>query len=111
MTEQIIHDFMINPVTKQLFWGLVSAGIFFYIMMIMHNYICTIIALRCVTSSFRISKNCKMRFRSHTNNESKYDDGILIEIDRRRVVIEFEETIMSIPTTKFVKMDWNIVKS
>ncbi len=102
-----IQEIIIHPITKQLFLGLVSSGIFFYIMQLVHNYINTLIALKTITGSFRISKNDRLRFTTSTG----FKDGCLIDIDRKRVEIEFPETIMSIPTIKFVNMSWDVVKS
>jgi len=89
------------------FYSLVAAGFVFWLTSILHNYIKSIIALRRVIGSARISKNNILRFPTTTG----YIDGRILSIERDRVEIEFPEYVKTIPTKIFADMEWNVVKN
>jgi len=89
-----------------VFITILAAIIAAYIGALLHNFVKSIVAFNMVSGSFRISKGAVLRFGTATGTI----DGMLIEMDRKRVEIEFDDSIKSIPTPKFAEMDWDVVK-
>jgi len=90
-----------------LFYTIISAGFIFWISSKIQSYIKSLISLNKVVGSFRISKNNILRFPTAIGTI----DGKIIAIDRKRVELEFDEFIRTIPTNIFAEMTWDIVKA
>lgn len=90
-----------------LFYTIISAGFVFWLTSRIQAYIKSLISLNKVVGSFRIAKNNILRFPTATGTI----DGKILAIDRKRVEIEFEDFIRTVPTYIFAEMTWDIVKA
>lgn len=95
-----------NELMIKFFITILALAITLYIGALLQAFVKSIVAFRAVSGSFRISKGAVLRFGTATGTI----DGMLIEMDRKRVEVEFDDTIQSIPTATFAGMSWNVVK-
>lgn len=101
-----IQMLLTNEALIKLFITILAAIVTAYIGALVHNFVKSIVAFNIVSGSFRISKGVILRFETPTGAI----DGMLVGMDRKRVEVEFDGSIESIPTSKFAGMDWNVVK-
>jgi len=107
MNTEIVNEILPQDQAIYLLYTILSAGLIFWMTSKIQAFIKSIIAMNKVVGSFRISKNNILRFPTATGTI----DGKILAIDRKRVEIEFDEFIRTIPTNLFAEMTWNIVKA
>lgn len=95
-----------NAAMIKFFITILALAITLYIGALIQVFVKSIVAFNTVSGSFRISKGAVLRFGTATGTI----DGMLIEMDRKRVEIEFDDSVKSIPTSTFAGMEWNVVK-
>jgi len=107
MDIEVINKILPQEQAIYLFYTIISAGFLFWVTSKIQSYIKNLMSLKQVTGSFRISKNNILRFPTSTGTI----DGKLLSVDMKRVEIEFDEFIRTIPTNVFAEMTWDIVKA
>jgi len=107
MDPKLITDIISEEQAIHFFYSIVAAGLVFWLTSMVHCYVKSIIAYNKVIGSARIAKNNILRFPTATGTI----DGRLLNIDRKRVEVEFDDFIKTIPTKIFVDMEWNVVKN
>lgn len=105
MQDQI-QNLLTAGVMIKFFLTVLSLAITIYFGFVLDRLVKSFAYLRVVSGSFRISKGVILRFGTATGTK----DGMLMEMDRKRVEIEFDGSILSIPTSKFADMEWDVVK-
>ena len=105
MTETIV-EMVQNGLKGELLLLLFQLMVAGYILMYLKSVIINEFAYR----SFRTSLNICIGTRIRVPTVAGNVDGVIIEANRRRIVIETEDTRLYIPTKTFPDRDWNLLK-
>lgn len=82
------------------------AMIVIYTVMSIRAFLVSLHAWNNFKSSLNICLGTMVRMPTSTG----YSDGVIIRADRRRIVIEMDDTIKFVPTKTFMERDWDILK-
>jgi hypothetical protein len=107
MNTEMVTQILPQEQAIYLLYTILLAGLIFWLTSKIQAYVKSLIALNKVVGSFRISKNNILRFSTSTGTI----DGKILNIDRKRIEIEFDDFVRTIPTNLFAEMTWDIVKA
>lgn len=104
--EKPVEDIVTQGLTPETILSLLLAMLVIYIVMLIREFLVGLQAWRGFKHSLNLSLGTVVRMPTSTG----YVDGKIIRANRKRIVIEMDDTIKFVPTKTFMERDWDIVK-